>query len=151
VTFRSFVMSALLVVALALPAARAEDGLALEQYAGKVVVLDFWASWCVPCRRSFPWLNTMHDKYAEQGLVIVGVNLDQERADADGFLAEFPPRFRIYFDVNKDLAREFGVEAMPTSFVLGRDGEVHAQHYGFMVRKQQEYEAVITGLLQDKE
>ena len=55
--------------------AAAADTLDLDRYAGKVVILDFWASWCVPCRRSFPWLNKMHDRYGDEGLVIVGVNL----------------------------------------------------------------------------
>ena len=114
-----------------------------QQYAGKVVVLDFWASWCVPCRRSFPWLNTMHRKYDDAGLVIVGVNLDMERAEAERFLAEFPADFRIIYDDEMALARQFEVMAMPSSFVIGRDGKVVAEHLGFKVMKQDEYEAVI--------
>ena len=85
-----------------------------QEYAGKVVVLDFWASWCVPCRRSFPWLNSMHGKYQDAGLVIVGVNLDMERSEAERFLAEFPADFRIVYDVDMALARRFEVMAMPS-------------------------------------
>ena len=114
-----------------------------QEYAGKVVVLDFWASWCVPCRRSFPWLNSMHVKYEGDGLVIVGVNLDMERTEAERFLAEFPAEFRIVYDDEMALARRFEVIAMPSSYVIGRDGEVLAEHLGFKVRKQDEYEAVI--------
>jgi thiol-disulfide isomerase/thioredoxin len=114
-----------------------------QEYAGKVVVLDFWASWCVPCRRSFPWLNTMHGRYGDDGLVIVGVNLDMERPEAERFLAEFPADFRIVYDDEMTLARRFEVMAMPSSFVIGRDGEVIAEHLGFKVKKQDEYEAVI--------
>lgn len=127
--------------------APAADNLDLNEYGGKVVVVDFWASWCVPCRRSFPWLNAMHDKYGDDGLVIIGVNLDESRADAEGFLREYPPKFAIYYDVDKVLAREFDVMGMPMSYVIGRDGEQVAKHIGFKVRKQAEYEAVIVEAL----
>jgi cytochrome c biogenesis protein CcmG/thiol:disulfide interchange protein DsbE len=128
----------------------AEDAsLDLAQYHGKVVVLDFWASWCVPCRRSFPWLNDMHRKYEEEGLVIVGVNLDLEREEAKQFLQEFPPDFQIYFDESKDVAKEFDVIAMPSSYLIGRDGEVVKRHFGFKVMKQDEYEAAIIAALRE--
>jgi thiol-disulfide isomerase/thioredoxin len=123
----------------------------IQDYKGKVVVLDFWASWCVPCRRSFPWLNSMHDKYADDGLVIIGVNLDLTRGDAESFLEEFPPGFQIYFDESKELAREFDVIAMPSSYLLGRNGELLKRHYGFKVNKQDEYEAAIVAALNGEE
>lgn len=125
----------------------ASETFSIEQYAGKVVVLDFWASWCVPCRRSFPWLNTMHEKYADEGLAIIGVNLDMERADAERFLEEYPARFTILYDENKQLARQFDVVAMPSSYVIGRDGKVIARHMGFKVKQQDEYEAIIVEAL----
>ena len=140
-------------LALAVPAgfAASEPAFDLAAYEGKVVIVDFWASWCVPCRRSFPWLNAMQHKYADQGLVIVGVNLDEERAAAEEFLQEYPADFLIHFDVSKDMAREFGVVAMPSSYLLGRDGEVRKRHFGFKVKKQDEYEAAIAEALGDLE
>lgn len=120
----------------------------VTQYAGKVVVLDFWASWCVPCRRSFPWLNAMHDKYAGDGLVIVGVNLDMERAEAEQFLAEYPADFAVVFDEQQQLAREFEVVAMPSSFLIDRDGRVVTSHMGFKVKQQDDYETAIVNALQ---
>jgi len=119
------------------------------QYAGKVVVLDFWASWCEPCRRSFPWLNAMHDKYAREGLVIVGVNLDMQRADAHRFLEEYPADFSIVYDENQDLARQYEVIAMPSSYVIGRDGQLVVKHMGFKVKQQDEYEALIVEALRE--
>ena len=121
--------------------------LQIDAYAGKVVIVDFWASWCVPCRRSFPWMNEMVAKYADQGLVVIAVNLDKEREAADAFLSEVPAEFEIRFDPDASLAEEFGVEAMPNSFVFGRDGELVARHLGFKVKKQDEYEAVLVKAL----
>jgi len=134
------------------PLPRAEAGESdLAAYAGKVVVVDFWASWCVPCRRSFPWLNSMHEKYGDQGLVIIGVNLDEARNDAEAFLAEYPPKFEIWYDESKELAREYDVTAMPMSYVIGRDGQRVARHFGFKVKKQDEYEAAILAALGQQE
>jgi thiol-disulfide isomerase/thioredoxin len=130
------------------PVGAATDGqFDLSDYDGKVVIVDFWASWCVPCRRSFPWYNAMHDKYGDQGLIIIAVNLDAEREAAEKFLAEYPPRFEVVYDETKDLAREFEVVAMPTSYLIGRNGAIRERHFGFKVKKQDEYEAAIVAAL----
>jgi thiol-disulfide isomerase/thioredoxin len=123
----------------------------LEQHEGKVVIVDFWASWCVPCRRSFPWLNEMHARYGDKGLVIIGVNLDASRAEAEDFLREYPARFFIHYDDDKTLAKEFDVMAMPMSYVFGRDGRQITRHFGFKVKKQAEYEAIIVEALSEQE
>jgi len=130
--------------------AMAVDDLDLSDYEGRVVVIDFWASWCVPCRRSFPWLNTMQSKYADEGLVIIGVNVDRVRADADEFLERFPATFNIIYDNEADLAKRFGVQAMPSSFVIGRDGAIRERHLGFKTKKQDEYEAALVAALKEK-
>ena len=114
---------------------------------GKVVWVDFWASWCVPCRRSFPWMNTMHHKYADQGLEIIAVNLDMERALADGFLAQTPAEFALRFDPEGKLATQFEVQAMPSSFLLDGTGKVIAAHYGFKLADTDEYERQIQAAL----
>ena len=100
----------------------------LQQYRGKVLILDFWASWCVPCRRSFPWMNEMQEKYGGQGLVIVGVNMDADAAEAQTFLKEFSVDFRIIEDAKGELAKKFDVIAMPSSYVIDRNGDVVARH-----------------------
>jgi cytochrome c biogenesis protein CcmG/thiol:disulfide interchange protein DsbE len=123
----------------------------LSEYEGKVVILDFWASWCVPCRRSFPWLDHMQDKYAGDGLIIIGVNLDNESAAAQAFLDEFQPGFEIFFDKDKELAREFDVVAMPSSYIIGRDGNLFKRHLGFKVKLEADYEAAIIDALSAKE
>jgi len=149
---RASLAVALLFVSSAVFAASADESnstLDINAFRGQVVVVDFWASWCVPCRRSFPWLNSMHEKYADDGLVIIGVNVDKERADASGFLQEYPARFRISYDPEGKLAEQYGVEGMPSSFIIGRDGQLMKRHLGFKVRKQQEYEAAIVAALEE--
>jgi len=121
----------------------------LEEYEGQVVVLDFWASWCVPCRRSFPWLNAMHAKYSSQGLVIVGVNLDNDPAAAAAFLKEYPADFQIHYDTDATLARQYNIQGMPSSVVIGRDGEIDETHIGFKVKRQNEYEAALVAALNE--
>jgi thiol-disulfide isomerase/thioredoxin len=139
----------LVVIALVIttpPLAAAAD-LDLEKYAGKVVILDFWASWCVPCRRSFPWMNEMQEKYAQDDLVIVAVNVDSEVENAEAFLAEYPANFEVIYDPNASLAKAYDVQVMPSSFVIGRDGQTIDQHAGFKVKKQNEYEDLIRAAL----
>ena len=128
-----------------LPAAAA--GFYPARHAGKVVIVDFWASWCTPCRRSFPWLNAMQAKYADRGLVVVGVNLDNDPQAARAFLERYPARFEIVYDDDKTLARRFDVVAMPSSYLLGRDGNLIETHLGFKVREQDAYERAIVAAL----
>lgn len=120
----------------------------LNEYRGKVVMLDFWASWCVPCRRSFPWMNSMHQKYADRGLVIIAVNVDRKTEEAEKFLESYPADFKITYDPDASFARVYGVESMPSTFVFGRDGQRVARHVGFKVKRQEEYEAAILSALE---
>jgi len=128
-------------------AVRAAPPPALAPVEGRVVWVDFWASWCVPCRRSFPWLNAMHRKYGPAGLQIIAVNLDKDRALADKFLAEIPAEFALRFDPSGALAKEFEVQAMPSSFLLDADGNVLATHSGFRTADTADYERGIEAAL----
>jgi cytochrome c biogenesis protein CcmG/thiol:disulfide interchange protein DsbE len=134
-------MSAML--ATSLPRAEAAPPQSLGPVQGKVIWVDFWASWCVPCRRSFPWMNAMHRKYGDDGLEIIAINLDKDRALADGFLAEVPAEFALRFDPAGNLAKEFKVQAMPSSYLLDGDGRVLASHFGFKTADAPEYERAI--------
>lgn len=115
----------------------------LSAYRGKVVMVDFWASWCTPCRRSFPWMNELRSRYEEAGLVILAVNVDSDRREADRFLAQTPAAFDILWDPEGEIASDFGVIAMPSTYIIGRDGGLLATHLGFKRNKRDEYEAVL--------
>lgn len=132
---------ALLSVMLALPLRAAappaaDERLDLDALRGHVVYLDFWASWCAPCRESFPWMNRLQREYAHDGLVVVAVNVDRHRGDADAFLREHTARFRIVFDPEGTLPEKFGVRGMPTSFLIDRAGRIRSRHEGFRLRER---------------
>ena len=116
--------------AFALPTASGET-IALERLKGQVVYVDFWASWCGPCRRSFPWMNEMHRKYAGKGFAIVAVNVDRKRADADRFLAQFPAEFPVVYDTSGTTPTAFAVKGMPSSYLIDTAGKVIAIEQGF--------------------
>jgi thiol-disulfide isomerase/thioredoxin len=115
----------------------------LAKYQGKLVYVDFWASWCGPCRQSFPWMNEMQAKYGARGLQVVGVNLDAKTDDARRFLAETPARFAIAFDPAGATPRAYGIKGMPSSVLIGPDGKVLYEHAGFKEADRAELEQVI--------
>jgi thiol-disulfide isomerase/thioredoxin len=149
VAIRRLLLS-LAVACLSLTAAAADrpSGLDLARYRGKVVLLDFWASWCEPCRHSFPWLNEMHARYAGRGLVVIGVNVDRERGEADRFLRDVPATFQIVYDPDGTLAARYDLPGMPVSYVIGPQGEVVARHIGFRSSLRAEREAEVQKLLE---
>ncbi|HQV23232.1 MAG: TlpA family protein disulfide reductase [Moraxellaceae bacterium] len=127
----------------------ASDTLNLDQYKGKVVYVDFWASWCGPCRESFPWMKKMQQQYGKDGLVIIAINVDQDKKLADKFLSEFKPEFNVLFDKDGKLAEDFKVSSMPSSYVLDKDGKPRFKHKGFHLDKQSQYETELNSLLKN--
>ena len=133
----------------AAPAPAQDGGLDLARYKGKVVYLDFWASWCGPCKLSFPYMNRLAETHAGDGLVIVAVNVDRERAKADFFLSQVGNRLPVVYDPEGRQARRFNVKAMPTSLLVGRDGKVRYVHSGFFEAQIPAYESQIAELLHE--
>tara|TARA_R110002126_G_scaffold75469_28_gene188448 strand:+ start:296 stop:805 length:510 start_codon:yes stop_codon:yes gene_type:complete len=122
----------------------------MQQLSGQVVLVDFWASWCAPCRKSFPWLNTMHQQYADAGLQILAVNEDSERADATRFLQQVPAAFAVLYDVNGALAEQYQLPGMPSSFLIDKKGQIRYRHIGFKHADIADYEEKIRQLLAEE-
>ena len=120
----------------------------LSDLRGSVVYLDFWASWCTPCRHSFPWMQQMQDRYRAQGLTVLAVNLDKDRSKANEFLAQLGPNFPVAFDPDGGVASEYGLRAMPGSYLIDRQGRIRATHVGFRDVDRQRLEPAIRQLLQ---
>jgi cytochrome c biogenesis protein CcmG, thiol:disulfide interchange protein DsbE len=149
--------------ALALPALALEPGqrapeinataaggqpLRLGSLKGQVVLLDFWASWCGPCKKSFPWMNEMQAKYGPAGLRIVAINLDEQREAADRFLAQVPAKFTVGFDTQGKTPGLFGVKGMPSSVLIGANGFIDSLHAGFRDEDAAELEKRIVQALE---
>lgn len=117
---------------------------------GQVVYLDFWASWCGPCRKSFPWMNEVQKKFSGSGFKVVGINLDKNSVDADKFLAKTPAEFMLAFDSQGISPRIYGVKGMPTSYLIGRNGKVLYRHSGFSEEGKAELEKAIKTALEEK-
>ena len=112
----------------------------LDSLRGQVVLVDFWASWCAPCLRSFPWMDSLVARYGDRGFRVVAINLDKDRALADRFVGDHPASFTIAFDPAGKTAEAYGVAAMPTSFLIGRDGAILQTHVGFDPKKNAAFE-----------
>jgi len=119
----------------------------LEHLRGRVVYVDFWASWCGPCRRSFPWMNDLQRRYGDRGLTIVGVNVDKRRPDADRFLGQVPASFTIVFDAAGVTPSAWGVAGMPSSYLIDTQGKVVAVETGFVDERKTVMETRIQRLL----
>jgi cytochrome c biogenesis protein CcmG/thiol:disulfide interchange protein DsbE len=131
----------------AIPLVTSDGDISLDKLRGKVVYLDFWASWCVPCRKSFPWMNEMHRKYSDQGLVILAVNVDTKPLAAAQFLEKIPADFTVAYDPDGKLAALMMLKAMPGSYIIAADGNVTSSHIGFMEKMIPEYEKSVRAAL----
>lgn len=119
----------------------------LKKYHGKVVYLDFWASWCKPCQASFPWMNGLVDKYPPEAFTVITINLDAESDAMHRFLGKVPARFDIYHDPSGAIADQFQLEGMPTSYLIDAAGKVVRKHVGFYEKNIGKYELEIEELL----
>ncbi len=132
------------------------EGKLPESLKGKVVIVDFWASWCGPCKDSFPVMEELQTKFGKKGLVVLAVNLDEDRATMEDFLKKHPVTFTVVRDASKKLVGRAAIKSMPTSFVVSPDGKVTSVHKGFHGSETQkqyvkEVEALIGTAVASKE
>ncbi len=121
----------------------------LNKYHGKIVYLDFWASWCQPCRKSFTWMNKMQSLYGSEGFKIIAINLDESRTKANKFLQQIPANFEVAFDPQGTTAEAYKVKVMPSSYLIDKNGNVVHAKLGFRSNDEDELEAKIRKLVRE--
>jgi thiol-disulfide isomerase/thioredoxin len=127
------------------------EGKLPETLKGRVVLLDFWASWCAPCKQSFPVMEKLYKENSGQGLVIIAVSVDEKSADMEKFLKRNAVTFCVVRDAQHKLVKETDVSTMPTSFLIDRAGKVRFAHKGFQgAATAKQYQEEIQQLLNEK-
>ncbi len=119
----------------------------LSKYRGNIVYVDFWASWCQPCRKSFAWMNKMQALYGEEGLKVIAINLDESRDKAEKFLKQVPANFIVAFDPKGVTAESYQVKAMPSSYLVDKNGNLVHANLGFRGDDEDELEVKIRDLI----
>jgi thiol-disulfide isomerase/thioredoxin len=131
-------------------ASRAGGQVSLADLKGQVVMINFWASWCGPCRQEFPALDQIYAKYKPMGFTLVAINVESEKADAEKFLATTPASFPILFDPDNSVSGKYGVSAMPTTILVDRQGRVRWQHRAYKPGDEAKYIEQIRAALREK-
>ena len=130
-----------------LPELTSGQSVKLANYKGKVVYVDFWASWCKPCVKSFPKLNALQVKYEKQGFEVIAINLDQHKAKAQEFLQRHPVDYTVLYDEHTSVAQAYKVQAMPSSYFIDKTGKIRLSHKGFVPGDEKKIEKAIQVLL----
>jgi peroxiredoxin len=130
---------------------RTMDGpnLRLQEQRGRVVLVNFWATWCGPCRQEMPHLNRLYDKYRASGFTLLGVNIDDDARAAADVAAKLGLRFPVLLDTDKKVSRLYDMSAMPATIVIDRDGKVRFIHRGYRDGVEKTYEQQIRDLLKE--
>lgn len=132
----------------ALPS-RNGDVVALDKLKGQVVMLNFWASWCGPCRQEMPLLDQMHKRYSSLGFTLLGVNVEENTNDAEKWLSQTPVTFPVLFDKENKVSKLYDVNAMPSTVFIDRKGNVRYLHKGYKPGDEAEYLNQIRALLKE--
>lgn len=123
------------------------DSVSLADLEGKVVLVDFWATWCKPCKVSFPFYDELVDKYGERGFVVIAVSVDESKKPVERYLAKHDFGFSVVVDSSYTLAKRFKPSTMPTAYLVGRDGTVRDVHEGFEAEHKESIDKKIIELL----
>ena len=121
----------------------------LSEQAGDVVMINFWASWCGPCRKEMPLLNALHKRYQPLGFTVLGVNVEQDTRLARDFLGDTPVDFPILLDAGNEVSRLYDVVAMPTTVLVDRDGNMRYLHKGYQDGDEKKYLKMVKTLIRE--
>lgn len=131
-------------------ASRAGGEMSLSGLRGQVVMINFWASWCGPCRQEFPALDQIYAKYKPMGFALVGINVESEKSDAERFLSQQQVSFPILFDPDNQVSGSYGVRAMPTTVLVDRQGRLRWSHMAYKPGDEAKYIEQIRAALREK-
>ena len=128
---------------------RGGENIKLSELRGQVVLINFWASWCGPCRQEMPLLDQMYQQYSPLGFTLLGVNVEQDTTDAERMLEDTPVTFPILFDAENEVSKLYDVTAMPSTVLVDRDGNVRYVHQGYKPGYENEYLTQIRALVRE--
>jgi peroxiredoxin len=123
--------------------------LRLAEQRGQVVLVNFWATWCGPCKQEMPHLNRLYDKYRSSGFVLLGVNVDEDMRQASGTAAKFGLHFPVLLDADKSVVKLYDLQSMPATVLIDRDGKVRYLHRGYREGLEASYEQQIRELVKE--
>ena len=121
----------------------------LAEHRGNVVMINFWATWCAPCRQEMPHLEALHQRYSSLGFTLLGVNVEEDSSGAEDWLAETPVSFPILFDPQSSVSELYDVIAMPSTVMVDREGNLRYLHHGYKPGYENEYQNQIRALIRE--
>lgn len=128
---------------------REGENIKLSELRGEVVMINFWASWCGPCRQEMPVLNELYERYNPLGFTILGVNVEQDPRKAEALLREIPVDFPILFDTGNQVTEMYKVVAMPSTVLVDRNGQVRFVHKGYKPGYEEQYQEQVRSLIRE--
>lgn len=126
-----------------------QGNLKLSEQAGNVVLLNFWATWCAPCRKEMPLLNNLHNKYKALGFSVIGVNVEEQSDKAKQYISSYPVDFPVLFDTTNKVSKSYDVLAMPTTVIIDRNGVVRFLHEGYRDGDEKKYIDMVKKLIRE--
>jgi len=130
--------------------ARDGQSVRLSDLRGQVVLINFWATWCGPCRKEMPLLEQLHQRYEPLGFTLLGVNVEENPGDAEAFLEDVPVSFPVLFDPQNEVSRMYDVSAMPSTVIVDREGNVRYLHHGYQEGYENAYQDQIRALVRER-
>lgn len=128
---------------------RGGEEISLSDLRGNVVMINFWATWCGPCREEMPHLEALHQRYSDLGFTLLGVNVEEDSRLSDRFLADTPVTFDILFDPENRVSELYDVVAMPSTVLVDREGNLRYIHHGYKAGYENEYQSQVRALLRE--